>query len=310
MEQAQLVNEFPFIDEVGEFPVVAQNWTPEDQFEDSQAQYFDKEVGVVQDVQAPWVLLEVEKRQAVDCVTCVPAVTQATPPFAAWENEECAVMDTGDTGETDRMRTWWEVVTKSCSAGTDSTPERTSRVKESSTEGIGEQIVDVPMRLTPHERVQRPAARHIVDVPVPQILEGIVEVASLVPQACVQQRMDEQLVDVPIPQHMGDIVEDFEVVSQEQIPQRICGPIVDLPVPQVVKQLIFLPPIMEETFSQMTEITNASEALQVQVRAISNEIHGKTSGSDELVLCCAVPFVVLRTASAEICLLLCCVSSV
>ena len=52
---------------------------------------------------------------------------------------------------------------------------------------IGELIVDVPMfekvqecvvvvRLTPHERVQRRTAGHILDVPVPQIWEEIVEV--------------------------------------------------------------------------------------------------------------------------------------
>ena len=47
-------------------------------------------------------------------------------------------MDAGGTGETDRMGAWSEILTKSCSAGTDSAPERTSTAKE-----VREAITDV-----------------------------------------------------------------------------------------------------------------------------------------------------------------------
>ena len=45
------------------------------------------------------------------------------------------------------------------------------------------------VRLTPHERGQRRTAEHIVDVPVLQALEEVVEMVKLVPQERVQQRI-------------------------------------------------------------------------------------------------------------------------
>ena len=75
--------------------------------------------------------------------------TRAIPPYAAWEKEECEVVDAGDAGETDQMG--------------------------SITEGIGEQILDKPMsekaqgcvevvRLTPHKQVQRWTAGHMARI--------------------------------------------------------------------------------------------------------------------------------------------------
>ena len=74
-------------------------------------------------------------------------------------------VDAGGTDEIDRMTEELEIDTRSCSAGTDSAPELTSKVNESITEGIVEQNVDVPkpknfqehvevVSLTPHARMQ------------------------------------------------------------------------------------------------------------------------------------------------------------
>ena len=82
----------------------------------------------------------------------------------------------------------------------------------------------------------------------------------------------QQLVAVPIPPIIEATVEEVKVVPQEHLSESICGQIVDVPVPQVVEQLVLVPTIMEETCSQIREGTNAIEALQVQVRAISNTI--------------------------------------
>ena len=89
----------------------------------------------------------------VECVTRVPAVTHATARFAAgWLRSWVLVILARLIGwarswrllqrGTDSAR---KAHTRSCSAGTDSAPWRTPRVKESITEGIGAQIVDVPM---------------------------------------------------------------------------------------------------------------------------------------------------------------------
>ena len=47
-------------------------------------------------------------------------------------------------------------------------------------------------------KMQRRSAEQIVDVPIPQLLEGNAEVVRLVPQERVQ-RIDEYIMDVPVP---------------------------------------------------------------------------------------------------------------
>ena len=81
------------------FPVVAQNQTPKIQLKESQARYLDKEVGflVVQDVQS--------QGCGDTCACC-----DARDPAFCGRNGECAVVDAGDNGESDRMGGWSEVV--------------------------------------------------------------------------------------------------------------------------------------------------------------------------------------------------------
>ena len=53
------------------------------------------------------------------------------------------------------------------------------------------------MLTTPQEREQNRVAEQFVGIPVPQLMEAVVEVK---PQERVQNRTPEQIVDVPVPQ--------------------------------------------------------------------------------------------------------------
>ena len=90
---------------------------------------------------------------------------------------------------------------------------------------------------TPQERAQNLVGELVVSVPVPQIMEAIVEdcfpeqfVDVPVPQimeAIVEIRSPEQFVDVPVPQIMEAIVEI-----------RSPGQLVDVPVPQIMEAIV------------------------------------------------------------------------
>ena len=52
------------------------------------------------------------------------------------------------------------------------------------------------IQLIPQERISERIVEHIVDVPVPQMQEQIVEVIKVIPQERVSERIVEQIVDV------------------------------------------------------------------------------------------------------------------
>ena len=68
------------------------------------------------------------------------------------------------------------------------------------------QIAEQAVRVTPQERVQNRILEQIV-VMVPRILEADVDVVRSTPQECVVNRTPEQLVDEPVPQITEEIVE-------------------------------------------------------------------------------------------------------
>ena len=61
---------------------------------------------------------------------------------------------------------------------------------------------------------------HTVEVPVPQILDDIAEVVSLVPQEHVQRQTDERFVDIPVPQMLEDIVEASSTCTRAPTDRR------------------------------------------------------------------------------------------
>ena len=121
----------------------------------------------------------------------------------------------------------------------------------------------------PQERMSERTIEQTDDVPVPQILEEIVEALTLVqPQTAeqtedmlqfpqetsemvrlasqerVRQRPDEHIVDESISQMTEENVEVVKIVPQKRISEGICEQVVDAPVPQVMNVPVLL--IQEE----------------------------------------------------------------
>ena len=61
------------------------------------------------------------------------------------------------------------------------------------------------------EWVSERVVEQIVDIPIPQIVEEIVEAIRLV----LQERIVQEIVDVPVPQIMEEILEVVRVMSQD-----------------------------------------------------------------------------------------------
>eukprot|EP00971_Amphidinium_carterae_P294816 5853820-Amphidinium_carterae.1 len=61
----------------------------------------------------------------------------------------------------------------------------------------------------------------IVDVPVPQTVEEVVQVPRIIPQEQTVQRTVEQIVDVPVPQTVEEVVQVPRIIPQEQTVQRM-----------------------------------------------------------------------------------------
>ena len=109
-------------------------------------------------------------------------------------------------------------------------------------------------------------------MPMLPVLEETVDVVSLVPCGRVQQRTAEQIVDVPL--FAEETVETVRLAPQERV-QWIDEQMVEVPTPQITEK------IGEEIVDVPTP---ASEALQLQVCAISKEIHHNMDSGYEEVL--------------------------
>ena len=70
-----------------------------------------------------------------------------------------------------------------------------------------------------------------VAVPVPQIMEGIVDGVQHVPHERVQYRVVEQIVADPVPQIMKGIVAGVQHVPQERVQNRVVEQIGSVPAP-------------------------------------------------------------------------------
>ena len=93
----------------------------------------------------------------------------------------------------------------------------------------------------------------VVDLPVPQAVEEINDVAHFILQESitkgigvvrlttherVQRRTAKHFVDVPVPQIWAEIFEVVRLVPQEPVQQRIDEQIVDVPFPQIMKDIV------------------------------------------------------------------------
>ena len=86
--------------------------------------------------------------------------------------------------------------------------------------GVWEEIVDaiqpVPQEQVFEECVQNRFPEQIMDSPVPQLMEAVVEEK---PQERVQNRVLEQIMDSPVPQLTEEIVERVQLVYDSPVPQ-------------------------------------------------------------------------------------------
>ena len=98
-----------------------------------------------------------------------------------------------------------------------------------------EQIMDLPVpqlmeavvEVTPQERVQNRTQEQIADTPVPQINEAVGEVVLTTPQECVHNRAPELIVGFPVPQIVQESVQNCtleQVRVQSRIQERPPGP--------------------------------------------------------------------------------------
>ena len=115
--------------------------------------------------------------------------------------------------------------------------------------GVWEEIVDaiqlVPQEQVFEECVQNRVLEQIMDSPVPQLMEAVVEV---IPQEQVQNRTLEQTVGFPVPQITEEIVENrfpeqfvdvpvrqiMEAIVVDRFPEQL----VDVPVPQIMEAIV------------------------------------------------------------------------
>ena len=93
-------------------------------------------------------------------------------------------------------------------------------------------VVDVPVPRLMTQRVLQRTMEQITGVPVPQVVEEIVqeEIVDLVrlTSATVDRRVN---VDVPVPQIMEENVEVVKM-SSRSVSRNVCSQIIDEPVPQ------------------------------------------------------------------------------
>ena len=78
----------------------------------------------------------------------------------------------------------------------------------------------------------------IVDVPVPQIQEEIVEIVEASGDSTGGRAQIEQIVDVPVPRILEQHVDVIKVIPEEWMSKRIVQQIVDVPVPQIRSRLL------------------------------------------------------------------------
>ena len=116
------------------------------------------------------------------------------------------------------------------------------------------------------ERVQNRTPEQIVDVPVPQLMEAIVEVLPSSPQERVQNRTPEQIVDVPVPRIMETIVEVLPSSPQERVQNCTPEQIVDVPVPRTIEAIVEQISVVPQTAGRIAWACASTRAFRADPR--------------------------------------------
>ena len=109
------------------------------------------------------------------------------------------------------------------------------------------------------ERIPERTCEQIGNVPIPQVVEQIIEVPKISSQDGILQDAVEQIPDVPVPEMVQQLVNLPKTVSEDGIQQRTVERIADIPVPQVVEELVevFKLQIVEEIDEKTVEVSQA-----------------------------------------------------
>ena len=99
----------------------------------------------------------------------------------------------------------------------------------------------------------------ILDVPVPEMVEQLVEVPETVSRDGVQQRTVEQIVDAPVMQAVEELAEVSKVFSQDRIQQRIVEKTI-LAIP-LAEKIVELPVIQTEEKTRQGVNTHAQHVV-------------------------------------------------
>ena len=145
------------------------------------------------------------------------------------------------------------------------------------------QLMEAVVEVIPQEHVQNRFLEQIADTPVPQIIEAVVEVLPSTPQECVQNRTPEQIVDFPVPQIMEECVQNR---TQEQI--------MDSRVPQIMEAVVEVLPstpqecVQNHTSEQIVDFP-VSQIVQESVQNRTLELVRVQSRIQEQIMDLPVP---------------------
>ena len=131
------------------------------------------------------------------------------------------------------------------------------------------QLMEAVVEVTPLERVQNRTPQQIVGVHVPQIMEARVDVMLITPQERVQNRTLEQIVDVPVPRTMEAIVKVVPSPPQERVQNCTPEQIVDVPFLRTME--VRVPSCIQEQIMDL---------LVPQIMVASKPFTGKASTVD------------------------------
>ena len=118
------------------------------------------------------------------------------------------------------------------------------------------------------ERVQNRMPEQIVDVPVPLLMETIVEVVPSSPQERVRNRKPEQIVDVPVPLLMETIVEVVPSSPQERVQNRTPEQIVDVPVLRIIETIVEQISVVPQTTGKYGHVLRPVLSERIQERLV------------------------------------------
>ena len=132
--------------------------------------------------------------------------------------------------------------------------------QERISERIVEQIADVLLLETvdetvkanqpvPQDRSQEGVVVEFVDVCVPRLINEVTGVAKLIPQ----DRMQNRMLDAPVPQIQDEIVEVIRLSQQERISECIVVQTVDVSLPQIWEQSVEVAKVMPHERLQQCE---------------------------------------------------------